>query len=1157
MKISVLLFFIGMSTVFATPGFSQPEKVSLQMNDVTLRDVFHEIENQSDYSFFYNDQFADLNKIVAVNESERSIKDVLNGLLNSTDLSYKLLDDNLIVITPRQDKLLIKGKITDVNGLPLPGVTIVIKGTASGTSTDTAGSYIIEVTSPDDVLIFTFLGMKTQEMTVGNRVVINLAMEEDVTAIEAVVISTGYQQIKKEKMTGAVVAIGSDELDKRFFPSVVDNIEGRIPGLVNYRGTVSIRGVSTMRANTSALVVVDGLPIEGSIDGLNPYNIDNVTVLKDAAATAIYGVRASNGVIVVTTKSAAQNRTSVDFSSDVTIYNKPDYSYNHYMTASQLVDVSSNYYDYYFNGGVITDPVGQIESNIANNYNINPIQYAYYQLATGEIDQAQLDTKLNALRQYDFAEEYKDNALLNRMVQQYNLGIRTSGGNLKSNLVVNYKTDNSGIIKAYNKQLNLFYKGNYEVSKWLDIDFGVNTIIGKVRSHNSPVGTSPFNVPTYTRLLDDNGNRLYETYRSNIYNPILETTSKLYSLMYNHLDELECDFNDTRQLSSRYFVNLNFKILPGLTFNPQFQYEDIRNDVSAYSEAESLNARFLKDVYTTRSTAEPFTYTNLLPSGGGRLATSQTNGAYYTGRAQVNYEKEFGKNNFIIIAGTEFRETKTWGTKGLLLGYDDQLQSQATSSVDFGALSQLSSSFLWPVFDVKTYVFNPYLASAMGLNTETRHRYASAYANATYTYNRKYNVFGSYRKDYADLFGGDPKYRGRPLWSLGAAWNASNESFMESLGFVNNLKFRATYGITGNIDASATSSLTARSTYTNSYSRLPWAIVQTPPNPQLRWEKTATTNLGIDFALFDYRLTGSFDLYWRKGTDLLAQKRMDASKGFTSMLINNASMINNGIELSLDYEWIKPTTSDGFRWSSVLVISHNKNEITYVDEVTTNPQALAEGQGFKVGYPVHALYSYQYAGLSEEGNPQWIKADGTYTSGTIGSSDLAAMVFSGGTDPLWNISLTNEFSFKGLSLNVFAVYYGGHYLRARTNPMPYSSPSYGPLPDYIIDSWTPTNTDTDIPGFGQYYPTTTVSYPQMAYGDFLVRGGDFIKIRNIVLGYSLPESMSRAIKASNVRVRLQINNLKALWIKNDVDVDPETGGTPALQSYVFGINVNF
>lgn len=1163
MRLTTVILITALMQVSAA-GFAQ--KISLSKTNVPLKSVLKELRLQSGYDFVYTDKLLQQSNPVDIKVNGAPLEDVLQSIFNKQPLTYTI-QEKTVVITAKTPSFLekviavfadidVSGRVLDEKGMPVPGVTVSVKGSSRRTVTDKDGTFKIRVEKAGDILIFTSMGMEGQEVKLNSRTALTINLVSKNNALQEVTINTGFQTLKREVSTGSTVTVGSEELEKRYTPNIIDNLEGRIPGLVNYRGTTTIRGVSTINATKNVLIVVDGLPIEGTIENINPYDVESITVLKDAAAAAIYGARASNGVIVVTTKKAKGKGTSIEFSSDVTITDKPDLGYN-LLTPAQQVDLESNYYNYYYN---LPGNIGLTTANITNGNPITPVQYASYQRAQGLITQSQMDSQLAGFRQNDFRKQYKDNALLNDVLQQYNLAIRTNGDKYQSSLVLNYKTDNTGIINAYNRQLNIFYKGTYSLTNWLDVNFGVNSVLGSAKSSNSNFATDPNNVSPYLQLLDANGNRTsYTTRDYNMYNTTKATMPR-YSMNVNHLDELGMDSRIDKQQTTRYYANLVVRIIPGLTFNPQFQYEKGTTSTSAYSEQNSYIMRFLNNLYSTPSVTVPGGYTSLLPDNGGKLATVNNTSDAWTARGQLNYKRQFGKHAIDVIGGTEFRQTQTKGTRGLLLGYDDQLQSQSTTSVNYPALFAYNTSTAFEPGYPLSSVYNTYLNNPIGVNVETLHRFNSGYANASYTYDNKYNAFGSYRVDYADVFGLDKKFRGKPLWSAGLGWNIHNESFMSTINWVNFLKMRATYGITGNMDQGATSFLTANSTFVNALTNQPASVVVSAANPELRWEKTATANLGLDFTLLNSRLTGSFDWYRKKSTDLFFTKRIDASEGFTSQIINNGGLLNNGLELSLGYSWLKPGRKGGLSWSSLLVVSHNNNKITYVDEVSVLPVPLVQG-GYKVGYPVNSLFSFQYKGLNSVGQPQWLKADGTLTTTALTGSDISAIAYSGGLDPKNNIALTNELHYRGFSFNVLAVYYGGQYLRAVVPSVYASGAAYGSMPSYLLNSWSPANTNTNIPGFGQYAPgvypgTSNVPSNQMEYSDAFVRPGDFIKIRNVVLGYQLPQQLAEKLGSKNIKVHFQLNNPKALWTKNDVNVDPETGGARTLTSYVFGVNFN-
>ena len=1173
-----LVFFIMTCMLMHAYGATYAQRVTIMEKNAPLEHIIKSLRKQTGYDFLLDRDIFKQYQSVSVDLKNVSLPQALQSIVKGRKLSFSI-EGRSVVITAVPGTKMDQEGTTDSNNLqrglaglvvgdksvPLAGATVKIKNTDQSTATDNKGFFRFDQLRVNEVLEVSYVGYETVETVVTAG---QLAQKEYMIITmrpllrnldEVTIVNTGFQKIGRENITGAVTTVSSREIEKRNTVNVMDNLEGVVPGLVQYQGKATIRGTSTMAASTGILVVVDGLPIEGSIADVNPYDVESVTVLKDAAAAAIYGARASNGVIVVSTKKATEKgRTAVEASANVTVTEKPEYSYNNYMSPREQVDWESNYYKWWFSGGdgSVKQPIQDFENNINTGQPVTPVQYAYYQLATDRISQSELDAILNNYRRNDFAKEYHEHALLKGVLQQYNLALRTNSGKAQNSFVLNYTNDNKGLINAFDRRLNLHYKGGYSVGKWLDIDYGVNSVIGKERTHNNQFAQTPFNVPSYLRLFNDDGSRAYYTNsRFNIYNTIAESRPELQSALFNHMDELERDFINTSTLNTRYYLNLNIKPFDGLSLQPMFQYEDIRTDVAGYSEEDSYTMRWLHNVYTYRY-EDPVTkvvsYPSYVPKGG-KLATSHLRSPNYTARFQANFDRTFDRHRFIALAGMEFRQTRSYGTNGILLGYDDQLQTQLTNTVNFDAMDEKKMGTLWNV-NYPLYQYHFAEAASMGLQKDIMHRFASGYANLTYTYDRKYNLFGSLRKDYADLFGGDEKYRGRPLWSVGASWVASNENFIGQYPWVNYLKLRTSYGLTGNIRN--VSALLVGTAGINNLTQEPNATVSNPPNPQLRWEKTATMNIGIDFSILDNRLKGTMDWYHRKGTDLFAQKRLDPSEGFSSMVINNASMVNKGLEFNLSYDWFRPSSAGTFGWTSNLTGSYNKNRIVEVDELTRNPITLAGGDSYRKGFPVNSLFSFRFAGLDDMGMAQWYNTAGVATKTTLGPDEADAVVFSGSSDPVTTIGFNNDFSYKGFTLSIFTMYYGGHYFRARPVPVAYQSAGYGALPSYLLDSWTPENTDTDIPGSGQYYQIAPSN--QYYYSDNLVRRADFLKIRNIALGYLLPTELAARIRAKNIRLRFQLNNPRSLWTRqNDVHIDAETGGAPVQTSFVFGINANF
>ena len=1160
--------FVALLTMYQATASAQ--KITVQIEQGTMDEAFQQIIKKSNVQLVYNTTQAKRINCHTYTFRQKGIGEILETMLAGTPLTYKV-SGNIYTITPRPAPKQVSpgniaGKVLDENGEPVIGATVLIKGMGHGGITDVDGNFgFIGLRVENVVLRISYIGKQTLETSVALNSNTVFKMEEDASMIAEIVV-TGYQDISKEKMTGAITTLRSESLNDRYTPNILANLEGRVAGLSTYGGKLNIRGTSSLYAETNPLLVVDGLPIEGSIDDLNPYDIESINVLKDAAATAIYGARASNGIIVITTKNASKKgKMDIDFSTNLTIYEKKNMNYadNFYMTPEQQVNMESNYWDYYFfnNDGEVANPITSVTSRIENGASsISPIQYAYYQLAKGEITQANLNLTLESLRKNNFAKEYGDNILRRQVLQQYNLSLRSRSDKAQNNLTLNYKYDNSGQINTNQSSLNVNYKGVYDIAPWLTATFSINGLYGKSKEPGedySSYQTNPWMVPAYERMYNDNGsaNLFYYWYSGNPY-----WSSKgeegMYDLGIDIKSEYYNNVQETSRQHMRYHGNLLFKIIDGLTLNTQFIYENNHTTVEWYANSASHVARSIRNAYATVDANGVVTY--LTPQSGGMLRTTNTDGRYWTARAQADYTKTFNKHAISVLAGIEFRETKYKGSKALLLGYDDQLQNSSTHTVDFGKLSLLKYSPYYMAsgggYPAQQFVFDPYFREGMGLVPEELHRYASGYANLTYTYDEKYNVFASFRKDYADVYGLNSKFRGKPLWSIGAGWNVHNEEFLKPVDWINFLKLRVSYGVTGNIYQNATSYMTATSTEMNQYTNLPYGEVESPANPNLKWEQSRTTNIGFDFSVLDNRLRGSIDYYNKLGKDIFSNRTLDPTTGFTSMFVNMANIQNRGVEMSLTYNWLDGHRRQDFNWSTSFTFSHNKNEVTDVENPSTMAYQLINNP-YKTGYATSALWSYRFAGISdkegEKGQTLWYVEDANTAHSASGqSTDI--LEYSGQTDPKVIMGLDNRFTWNGFSLSILMAYYGGHKMRALAETETFAAP-YGTIASYFLNAWTPEN-PTNTPGIGRYGSTSVGSEP--TYSNSAVHSADFLKIRNIVFGYALPEKWLKGIGVNRINLRFQIDNPKSLWVKNKVGIDPETLGIRSLSSYIFGLNIN-
>ena len=1178
----VVLLLMTLLTLSVSAQSVKDKTVTLDMTQVTVKQFFAEVKKQTGLNFIYSAELAKTFPKVTVKAQNKPVRQVLNDVMNRINCTYDL-EGSIVTVTRKLSGArtrTVTGVVRDDMGETLPGVSICIDDSKVCTITDGNGFYTLKVPANACDLKFTFVGMENAivHLKAGNS-----HLTQDVTMTSSAqleeVIVTGYQDISKPKMTGAVTTITADKLDDRYTTNIVSNLEGRVAGLSTYGGEMKIRGTSSLYAETSPLIVIDGVPVETKISDINPYDIESINVLKDAAATAIYGARASNGIIIITTKNAKRKgKIDIDFSANLTIWEKKnvDYHDNFYMNAEEQVDVESKYYDWFY---FTHDPederfkqqsaIDQTASGISQGGKVSPLNWAYYQKALGNWTESQLNQEKERLKKNNFAKEFADAVYKQQVMQQYNLSLRSSSEKFQSNLTLNFSHDNDGIINAGTKNFNVNYKGSYDVAKWLTARFTVNGIFNRQQSMGydySIQNDNPWYFPAYESLYDSDGKmkKMYGWMDGNAY----------WDYAPEGLDDLGSYLTDryydntqlTKRQHMRYHGDLLFKIIKGLTVETQFIYETDHQNVSWYANPQSHVARVIRNAFVDYQNGQLVYNT---PKTGGLRRDTNTDGQYWTWRGQVNYSNTFGKHSIVALAGLEFRETKTWGSNTLMLGYDDQLQSSSTQSVNFDILSKMENSPYYQAgvsghgsYPAGQFAWDPYIDGSLQPVIETLHRYGSGYANATYTYDDRYNIFGSFRKDYADIYGLNTKYRGRPLWSVGAGWLIHNEAFMKDVKWVDFLKLRFSYGVTGNIYQGATSYMTATSSDVNEINNLPYGKIQSPANPNLRWEKSITTNIGIDFSFFNNRLRGALDYYNKVGKDIFAQRQIDPTSGFTSMVVNTASMKNNGVELSLTYDWFRAPSRDAFAWTTNFTFAYNKNKVTDVENPAVRASQLISNP-YKTGYPTSALWSYQFAGISGEAGIEGMTTyyiepgeDGTPTTTTAPSGrSTSVLVYSGQSEPKVVMGMDNSFRWKGFSLSILMAYYGGHKMRA----IPFNETfafSYSPVASYFLDAWdAETNPNSDIPGVGRYASTAIGS--ETRFVDRSVYNASFLKIRNIVLGYDLPNEWIRHLGMNRVGIRFQIDNPKALWTANKVNVDPETLGLRLPSSFIFGLNVNF
>jgi TonB-linked SusC/RagA family outer membrane protein len=1044
----------------------------------------------------------------------------------------------------------VTGIVTDVKGEPLIGVTVNLKNGNHHAVTDTNGKFSIIVDDDNAVLMFRYMGMEPYQTAIKGLDEVRVKMKEQSTQLaEAVVVSTGYQRLSRERSTASFGFVDSTKLNRVMHKDVLSALEGQVAGLhmtINPNTGESspiLRGVGTFSTGvgTQPLIVVDDMATNMSLSEINPYDVESVTVLKDAAAASIYGALAANGVIVITTKQGKSSKTTVNVNADWFISTKPNFDAMHYASTSDMIDYETKVY----NARVASSGSVKTLFDTYNNNYYSPVYQLYRDQAEGRLTQEEVDKTLAQWRNNDYYEQYRDNAWRTAITQRYNISLSQKSQQSSHFASFNYEHDRNRVINDNDDIFSIYVKSNFKVAKWLNVKLGIDT---RFANSQSPDGSyTKYNLQErYASIVDGQGNRVLSP-NVNVsgyagsslnYSRIRDVESQgvdgLMPFSFNVLESLNESLTKSRNLRMRPFVNMEAKFLKWFKYNVMFQYE------WAQTRSEQYDA---PDTYLMRMTHNAFidqTGESLLPEGG-RYFQQTNNSRRYTFRNQLNFDKSFLNSTHHVnaIMGFELRENRSdRPIQQLMYGYNET----ALTSVRMNWLSLYNEGW-------QSLVYNG-TERFSGLSTsqnEIFHRYASFYANIGYNYLSKYNLTGSIRWDEADLFGLDTKNQHHPLWSVGGGWNVTEEEFMKGISWLDFLKLRITYGVNGNVDQSSTTYFVARYKNSNQDPTNTQYLNYTDdnlPNEKLRWEKTSTFNIGMDFRLLNNLFSGSLEYYNRVGEDLLVRKYMDSTLGATSRVINNGSMRNRGIELSLTANFIR--TSD-WGLSATLNYAYNKNKMLSVDHNSTDIASnfIKAPENYRIeGTSYNTAWAYRLSRIVN-GYPVILDADGnemakfdadgnptevTNTSTLVGTDALVNM---GTFTPIHTGSLSLNLRWRELELNTLFIFSGGNKLRLDATDMN----SYQIVSDHVNDHTVK-----------HYYEMPTGSVAQQKaemfsewwrYCDEQIKPADYIKMRSINLTYHLPETIIKKLGIGQTRLTLQMNNL-FYWSRVGHDIDPES-----------------
>lgn len=1110
MKLALIIVFISVLQVSANV-YSQIT-VNLNVQDKPVREVLKAIEQQSQIRFFYSDDLLVMDNQVDVKANNKNILSVLDDIFSKSPLTYKAYDNNLIVILPRellQQKQII-GTVTDQNGVPMAGVNVVVTGTTQGTITDINGRYSIDVPVESKSLTFSFVGMEPQEIEIGSLTQINAVMVESAIGLEEVVV-VGYGTMRKSDITGSVVSVSNEQITARPVTNIFQALQGKAAGVditTSLRpgelGRIYIRGARSLTASNSPLYVVDGIPImSGSgIETLNEQDIESIEILKDASATAIYGSRGANGVVLVTTKRGKDGQFQLNYSGSYT--NEKMIWRSDYMDVAEFIEFS-RWGAYYASYNATTGIYSRLPGNtptLANDATINyftaePTAWQNIQKgwASGTWDPSQVETFdwLGVVTQPTYTQEHS---------------LSASGGTktMKAYGSLGY-LDNQGTTKGQEYQ-RYTLRTNVELTPkdWITFGAGVNGSwqyqdYGQSRTGGSTNVTADLiaaaaRIEPYSLPYDAGGNR------------IVHPGGK--ARVWNVIDEWKYSTNqrETLRILGSLFaeVKLPLGIRYRMNFGPDFRF--YRNGY--YNDSKSI-VRELSAANASVSNTKDFSYTidNLL-----------------------YYDNKFGAHT---IGATLLQTASKWTSESsAIAGQGIQVPSQMWYALGNLTSAQLTS---WS-------------------SELTERQLASYMARVNYNYANKYLLTLSGRWDGASQLAEGKKWAFFPSAAIG--WRIDQESFLKGITWIDQLKLRLGVGTVGNsaVDLYSTKgSINQVTVPFGTGTEAGYTLTNTVANPELGWEKTTQYNLAVDFSFMKGRVNGTIEAYRSSTTDLLLTVALPSVSGFTSTIANIGETSNRGFDITINSAILE--LSD-FSWNINATAAWQRDQI----ESLMNGKEDMVADNWFIGESIDIIYDYEKIGIwqdtpEDQEEMALFNANGSqFAPGKIKIKDQNGdyriegnydRVVIGNTRPRWTIGLTNTFSYKGIELSTFLT----GRLKYLSGVGEGLTGMYGD--QRKLDYWTPDNTGAE------YQRPFMSEAGGDTYAFTYYKDDSWIKIRNISLGYQLPMSLLGKVKINSLRVYAQIQNAGMLWSNNNFR-DSEYGTNGSLyynRGYVFGINVGF
>jgi TonB-linked SusC/RagA family outer membrane protein len=1116
MRLSFILMLAAVFNVTASV-YSQTVRVDLELKDATLEEVFQSIQEQTEFDFFYKNEHLPSNKIINLKFSNAKIDEVLDEVLDGTGLIYRVLNKDIVItkgeksdsgseeLFAQQQTKNITGKVTDENGLPLPGVTVLVPGTTTGTVTDTEGAFRLEVPVTAHSLNFSFIGLKSQEIELGNRLSLEVQMEQDVIGLEEV-IAVGYGTMKKSDLTGSVQRVDAAQYETQQTTSMLEMLSGTVAGFNSNQGTSSagggsmeVRGPTSLAADTNPLVVLDGVIYNGSIGDINPNDIENIDILKDASSAAIFGARSASGILIVTTKRGRTAKPTINFTSKVgltglTNHMRPQTPEEYLKSRGDYwADLNQDKPDYYY-----SDP-NNLPADISldewKNYDVtpsdDPVQMWFDRMGMKQIE----------LDNYKAGKtvDWYDKVYRNGLRQDYDLSLSGGTQTLRYYWSVGY-TDNEGVIlgddyKTVRSRVNIDADITNFLSVGANVQYADRDESSQSTNLDNAIAASPF------------GNIYEEDGKTLTFYPHADNTSQNPFLYYQYRDKM----NKTQTMFATVFGEIRFPY--GFSYRVSFVNRYLWN----------------KDYYF-----DPVTTPNGFSTQG---FGSRNDNSSYEWQVDNIFKWQQTIADIHEVEGTfliNAEKFQSWQS------VQENNQFAPSGALSFHALQAGISP---------------------NLNDNDQYSTGNALmARLNYSLLDRYMITATWRKDGYSAFGQKHPYAEFPSVALG--WRISEEDFFD-VSWIDYFKLRISWGANGNRAVGRYESLARLGTtkYIYGTTLATGVYSSTMANSDLKWERTEALNIGVDFGILKNTLYGSMEYYDMTTKDLLLNRSLPRIIGYTSVAANLGQLGNKGLEFTLNSTNINKTN---VKWNSNLVFSFNRNKIKHlygemidvVDEngnITGQREADDIGNEWFIGQALDRIWDYKILGIWQEDEaeqaavygkqPGDFKLRDVNNDGVLNPND--DKIFQGYKKPKYRLGLRNDVVLlRNFELSAFLRadlgYYGVNnlHLNSRNNAdYERRNRMYRPYwtPDNPVNDYARLNSDSQSPSFNYWEDRS------------------FVRLQDVSLSYNIPQSKLSKYKIQGLKVFLNFRNLLTFTGWEHYDPESQTAMMPKYSN--MGLNI--